>query len=88
MRTFQDLQRDAGFEGAYTTVRDYVRKLKGTLQKVYMVIETLPGEESQVDFGYLGSLNLNGKRKKAWIFVMTLSYSRYIKSCKGSIFWI
>jgi len=78
MRIFQDLQRDAGFEGAYTTVRDYVRKLKGTLQKVYMVIETLPGEESQVDFGYLGSLNFNGKRKKAWIFVMTLSYSRYM----------
>ncbi len=69
MRIFQDLQRDTGFEGAYTTVRDYVRKLKDNQRAVYMVIETLPGEESQVDFGYIGTLNVGGKRKKAWIFV-------------------
>jgi transposase len=43
-----------------------------------MVIETLPGEEAQVDFGYIGTLNIGSKRKKAWVFVMTLSYSRYM----------
>ena len=43
-----------------------------------MVIETLPGEEAQVDFGYIGTLSIGGKRKKAWVFVMTLSYSRYM----------
>ncbi len=78
MRIFQDLQREVGFEGGYTTVRDYVRKLKTSHQKAYMVLETLPGEESQVDFGYIGTLNVNGKRKKAWVFIMTLSFSRYM----------
>ena len=77
-RIFQDLQLNYGFDGAYSTVRDYVRKLKGIKQKVYMVIETLPGEESQVDFGYIGTLKIGGKPKKAWIFVMVLSYSRYM----------
>lgn len=77
-RIFQDLQREYGYEGSYTAVRDYVRKLKDGQQKAYMVIETLPGEESQVDFGYIGTLTLGGKRKKAWIFIMTLSYSRYM----------
>jgi transposase len=77
-RIFQDLQLMKGFEGSYSTVRDYVRKLKGNRQKVYMVIETLPGEESQVDFGYIGTLLIGGKRKKAWVFIMTLSYSRYM----------
>ncbi len=77
-RIFQDLQRDVGFEGGYSTVRDYVRKLKDNTQGVYMIMETLPGEESQVDFGYIGTLKVGGKRKKAWIFVMTLSYSRYM----------
>ena len=43
-----------------------------------MVLNTQPGEEAQVDFGYIGLLNINGKKKKAWIFVMTLSYSRYM----------
>ncbi|WP_147589586.1 IS21 family transposase [Clostridium paraputrificum] len=36
------------------------------------------GEEAQVDFGYIGTLNIKGHRKEAWIFVMTLSYSRYM----------
>jgi len=78
MRIFQDLQIDAGFDGAYSTVRDYIRKLKDVNKAVYMVIETLPGEESQVDFGYIGTLNVGGKKKKAWVFIMTLSYSRYM----------
>ena len=77
-RIFQDLQRAVGFAGSYSTVRDYVRKIKGDQQTVYMVIETLPGEEGQVDFGYIGTLKIGGKRKKAWVFVMTLSYSRYM----------
>jgi len=77
-RVFQDLQRKYSFEGKYTTVRDYIRKLRNNHQKAFMKIETLPGEESQVDFGYIGSINVNGKRKKAWVFVMTLSYSRYM----------
>ena len=76
-RIYQDLQKK-GFQGSYSTVRDYIRKLKGDSQKAYMVIETLPGEEAQVDFGYLGTLRISDKRKKAWIFVMTLSYSRYM----------
>ena len=77
-RIFQDLQVTVGYEGSYSAVRDYVRKVKGSQQAVYMVIETLPGEESQVDFGYIGTLNIGSKRRKAWIFAMTLSYSRYM----------
>jgi transposase len=78
MRIFQDLQRDVGFEGCYSTVRDYVRKIRTGNQKAYMVIETLPGEESQVDFGYIGMLKVGDRKKKAWVFIMTLSYSRYM----------
>jgi len=77
-RIFQDLQLKEEFAGSYSTVRDYVRKLRGNHQKAFMVINTLPGEESQVDFGYIGTLSIGGKRKKAWVFLMTLSYSRYM----------
>ena len=78
MRIFQDLQLQYGYQGGYSTVRDYVRKLKDTKKKIFMVNGTLPGEESQVDFGYIGTIKVSGKRKKAWVFVMTLSYSRYM----------
>jgi transposase len=77
-RIFQDLQRDFDYTGSYDTVKKYVSKIKKVTPKPYMVLNTLPGEESQVDFGYIGTLNVNGKRKKSWVFVMTLSYSRYM----------
>lgn len=77
-RIFQDLQREFSYTGSYDTVKKYVHKIKKTTPIPYMVLNTLPGEEAQVDFGYIGTLNVNGKRKKAWVFVMTLSYSRYM----------
>jgi len=38
-RVFQDLQRKYSFEGKYTTVRDYIRKLRNNHQKAFMQIE-------------------------------------------------
>ncbi len=47
-------------------------------EKIYFIrIHTEPGEEAQVDFGYLGmTADDSGKAKKTWIFNMRLSYSR------------
>lgn len=78
MRIFQDLQKEFNYTGSYDTVKKYVGKIKKTTPIPYMVLETLPGEEAQVDFGYIGTLKVNGKHKKAWVFVMVLSYSRYM----------
>ena len=78
-RIFQDMKRDLGYEGSYDTVKRYVAQIKKSQPKAYMVLNSLPGEEAQVDFGYIGTIKLkNGKRKKAWIFIMELSYSRYM----------
>lgn len=78
MRIFQDLQREFGYTGSYDTVKKYISNIKEVTKKPYMVLNTLPGEEVQVDFGYIGTLKVNGKLKKAWVFVMVLSYSRYM----------
>lgn len=78
-RIFQDMEKDLGYEGSYDTVKRYVAQIKKLPPKAYMVLTSLPGEEAQVDFGYIGTINLkNGKRKKAWVFIMELSYSRYM----------
>ncbi|SHK19550.1 hypothetical protein [Paramaledivibacter caminithermalis] len=77
-RIFQDLQIEYGYEGSYDTVKKYVAKIKKNPPKAYMVLTYLLGEEAQVDFGYIGTIKVNGRHKKAWIFVMTLSYSRYM----------
>ena len=77
-RIHQGLSTDYGVSCAYTTVRDYVSKIRKTQPEAYMVLFSLPGEEAQVDFGYIGTINVNGKPRKAWVFVMSLSYSRYM----------
>lgn len=43
-------------------------------------IETEPGEVAQVDFGFIGYLRdpATGERRKAWVFVMLLAWSRHM----------
>jgi len=65
-----------GFSGSYPTVRKYISKLK-LANNIFVRIHTEPGEEAQVDFGYLGMIRDDfGKKRKTWIFNMRLSYSR------------
>lgn len=69
------LVRDKGVNVAYTTVVKYVRGLKH--KEVYVPMVCEPGEEAQVDFGYLGRFKKDGKWRKVWVFSMILSHSRY-----------
>jgi transposase len=65
-----------GFEGTYSCVKKYIRKIKKK-SNIFIRIHTLAGEEAQVDFGYVGLTPDNtGKRRKTWVFNMRLSYSR------------
>ena len=43
-------------------------------------IEVNPGEEIQIDYGYMGLLYdpLTGKKRKVYAFIVTLSYSRHL----------
>jgi len=77
-RIYQDLVREYGISGTYSGVKHYVQKHRPPKQDVYMVMHCLPGEEAQVDFGYIGTLNVGGKARKAWVFIMVLGYSRYM----------
>lgn len=77
-RIHQDLQKEYDITCGYSTLRDYVTKIRRTQPHAYMVLHSLPGEEAQVDFGYIGTLKVDGVSKKAWVFLMSLSYSRYM----------
>ncbi len=71
--------RERGFTGSYSAVRRFVAKLDPPLPRVTVRVEVAPGEEGQVDFGYVGMLldPKTGKLRKTWVFVMTLSWSRH-----------
>jgi len=75
---YQRLQ-EKGFDGTYMAVYRFVRQLKGQPLRATVRVERPPGEESQVDFGYAGWLidPATGQLRRAWAFVMTLSWSRH-----------
>lgn len=71
-----ELLKQQGVISSYSTVKNYIKSLKGK-ETVCIRFQTLPGEEAQVDFGYVGRLpDEQGKLRKAWVFNMRLSYSR------------
>jgi transposase len=71
--------KERGFRGTYSGVYRFVRTLKPMQPKVTVRVERKPGEEAQVDFGYAGLMYdpQTGKLRRAWAFVMTLSWSRH-----------
>jgi transposase len=71
---------ERGYTGSYASVWRFVRSIeprKG--QRLTVRVETKPGEEAQVDFGYAGRMidPETGKLSKSWAFVMTLAWSRH-----------
>ena len=73
---YQDLVIENDYQGSYDSIKRYIRKLKKKSPKLYARLETLPGEEAQVDFGQGAPTLKNGRYYKPWLFVMTLSNSR------------
>ena len=76
-RIHQDLHKETSYEGSYSTVKELVRSIKDETQPIYMHNVNLPGEEAQVDFGYVGRLrDTAGRFRKAWVFCFGLSFSK------------
>jgi transposase len=75
----QRLQDDHEFQGSYSAVWRFIRQLEPQLPEATVRIEVKPGEEAQVDFGYAGMMldPALGKKRRCWVFVMTLSWSRH-----------
>ena len=75
------LQRlqERGYEGSYSSLHRFVRKMEPLTPDVTVRVERKPGEEAQIDFGYAGRLLDPGsaRERRAWAFVMTLSWSRH-----------
>ena len=76
----QILQDEHGYTGSYSTLWRYVQQLEPRLPEAVVRVEVKPGSEAQVDFGAAGQLTdpQTGQGRSAWMFVMTLSWSRHM----------
>lgn len=75
----EKLLKEKSLDVSYPSVSRYVRQFKDI--ETYVPLIAKPGEEGQVDFGYLGKFIKDGKTVKVWVFSMVLSYSRYSYNC-------
>jgi transposase len=73
------LREESDFKGSYMAVYRFVRSLEPDTPEAFVRVETAPGEEAQVDFGYAGLMfdPRDRQLRRAWAFVMTLSFSRH-----------
>ena len=73
---YQDLVEQHGFQHGYNSVKRFVARSKAREPERFDVLEFLPAEECQVDYGQ-GALTLYkpGKYRRPYLFVMTLKYS-------------
>jgi transposase len=69
--------RVRGYVGGYSTLRRYVRQVRPTPRsEAYLLTETLPGEQGQVDWGSFGTVRVGHATRKLSVFVMVLGWSR------------
>jgi len=71
--------RERGYAGSVSAVYRFVHHLTPPRPDATVRVEREPGEEAQVDFGFAGRMAdpTTGTLRRTWVFVMTLSWSRY-----------
>lgn len=73
VRLFDEI-REAGYQGGYTQLKEYVRRVRPRPEVEPVVrFETPPGRQAQVDFAHF-----NTPWGKRWALVVVLGYSRFM----------
>jgi hypothetical protein len=63
----------ARYAGGYSALKEYVQPKREEAQAVAVRrFETPPGRQAQVDWGHLGTLEMNGECYRVWGFTFTL----------------
>lgn len=67
---------DEPYDGSIRTVQRYVKDIRKDKRRVYKPVETLPGEQAQVDWGHFGTWSFEGEQQPLYGFALSLGYSR------------
>lgn len=76
VRLYEEIQPQ-GYDGKMTILKEFVHSVKEEERlRAVVRFETVPGEQSQVDWGNAGSIVEDGQRRSVYAFVMVLGCSR------------
>jgi transposase len=74
-----DMVRERGYTGSIRTLRKYVQRARPRPKvEASLRMQTLPGEQAQIDWAHVGELPVTGGRRALWVFLMVLAYSRAV----------
>ncbi len=74
-----DMVKVRGYPGAPSHFRQRIAELRPRPQpEAYLRLKTLPGEQTQVDWGHFGHIEIGKARRPLMAFVRVLSWSRQI----------
>jgi transposase len=65
-----------GYDGGYSILKEYVRKVRPKKIKAFLKLCFAPGECAQVDWGSYGSVAVGDTHRRLSFFVMVLCHSR------------
>jgi transposase len=72
-----EMLKARGFAGGVHAVRRYLRRVRPKPKhEVFFRLETLPGEQGQVDWAHFGKVTVGNTQRTLSCFVMVLSHSR------------
>jgi len=72
-----DMLRERGYEGSVRTLRRYVQDARPQPKtEAFLRLQTLPGEQAQIDWAHVGQIPVRGGYRALWVFVLVLAYSR------------
>lgn len=72
---------ERGYAGSAVQVRRRIRQLQlrpRPQSEAFFRLETLPGEQGQVDWAYFGTVREGNCERKVWLLVIVLSWSRAV----------
>lgn len=74
-----DMATERGYPGGASLFRHKISELRPRpLPEAYLRLQTLPGEQAQVDWGHFGHITIGRARRPLMAFVIVLSWSRQI----------
>ena len=72
-----DMARARGFTGSVRSIREHVAGARPSPRReAFLRIETLIGEQAQVDWAHVGTIAVDGGTRPLWLFVIVLAWSR------------
>ena len=75
IRVLEEIEKE-GYQGEVTLIRRYLREVRPSDARVYQEVEYPPAKAMQVDFGDCGTCQVGECRRKIYVFVAVLCYSR------------